>query len=626
MNTNRLLSVIILICLPSLVAIADVWQDPETKVNYVYYPNEERPAMVVNSEEASGDIVILSNILGHPVKSIGERAFADCHGRIKSVAIQPGITYIGWGAFSGLENLRSVSLPEDLIEIGDLAFNGCNSLSRISFPESLKAIGYQAFNWCSSLDSVVIPGNVSHLGDEAFRCCIGMKELTISKGVTSIGNNTFETCDKLTSIVIPSSVKNIGDNAFWNCYALENVELQNGLESIGNGAFAVCYSMKNLHIPESVTSIGRSAFAGCWNLSSINIPQNIKIINEWTFSDCSKLTDIVIPDSVTTIGVGAFEKCRGLTRITIPASVTAIVNSAFYGCTGLTSVISLIEEPFEIEEIAFMDGWGNFSTATLYVPKGTKEKYEAMPVWNKFPQIVELDENPNVDDDPDSMNGKMGDVNNDGTVDVTDAVLIIDEILMKSPANFDASLADVNHDTHIDVTDVVLVIDKILGKIELSRGATQAEKDLTVYTAFQMDLTIPAGYVLEGVELTEMAKKSHSLAYNKLADGRCRMVVFSMDNEALPGAWDEVIRLNLRGQGDATVNVDRAMFVTVGGERHELLLNGTTSIAQFSIVRSASPLGSSKNSQLSILYDLTGRKVAKTAKGVYVIDGKKVVR
>ena len=212
--------------------------------------------------------------------------------------------------------------------------------------------------------------------------------------------------------------------------------------------------------------------------------------------------------------------------------------------------------------------------------------------------------------------GKMGDVNHDDAIDVTDAVLIIDEILMKNPANFDASLADVNGDGDIDVTDVVMVIDAILGKIELSRGATRAEKDLTAYTAFQMDLTIPSGYVLEGVELTEMAKDSHKLAYSKLADGICRVVVFSMDNEALPGAWDEVIRLNLRGQGDATVNVDRAMFVTVGGERHELLINGTTSIAQFSTL----------NSQFSIVYDLTGRKVQKTAKGVYIENGRKVVK
>ena len=89
-----------------------------------------------------------------------------------------------------------------------------------------------------------------------------------------------------------------------------------------------------------------------------------------------------------------------------------------------------------------------------------------------------------------------------------------------------------------------------------------------------------------------------------------------MDNEALPGAWDEVIRLNLKGQGDATVNVDRAMFVTVGGERHELLINGTTAIAS---------MHNSQCLMLNNVYDLTGRKVEKTAKGVYVENGRKVV-
>jgi hypothetical protein len=87
-----------------------------------------------------------------------------------------------------------------------------------------------------------------------------------------------------------------------------------------------------------------------------------------------------------------------------------------------------------------------------------------------------------------------------------------------------------------------------------------------------------------------------------------------MDKEALPGAWDEVIRLNLRGQGDAQVNINRAIFVTIDGERHELLMN-PTSIAQISNL----------NSQTSNQYDLQGRKVKKTTKGLYIVDGKKVV-
>ena len=212
-----------------------------------------------------------------------------------------------------------------------------------------------------------------------------------------------------------------------------------------------------------------------------------------------------------------------------------------------------------------------------------------------------------------TVGGKLGDVNHDEAVDVTDAVLIIDDILLKNPSNYDASLADVNSDGYIDVTDVVMVIDAILGKIELSRGAELIDR--SAYTAFQMDLTIPAGYVLESVTLTDIAKDSHSLAYNMLPDGRCRVVVCSMNNEALPGAWDEVISLNLRGKGDAQVNIDRAVFVTIDGERHELMMN-PTSIAQISNLKS----------QASNLYDLQGRKVEKASKGILIENGKKIFK
>jgi hypothetical protein len=65
-------------------------------------------------------------------------------------------------------------------------------------------------------------------------------------------------------------------------------------------------------------------------------------------------------------------------------------------CTGLTSVISLFEEPFEIDESVFnyLDSESQtyqFSTATLYVPKGTIEKYEATSAWNQFHSIEEIE-------------------------------------------------------------------------------------------------------------------------------------------------------------------------------------------------------------------------------------------
>ena len=210
--------------------------------------------------------------------------------------------------------------------------------------------------------------------------------------------------------------------------------------------------------------------------------------------------------------------------------------------------------------------------------------------------------------------GIMGDVNGDKTVDVTDVVLTIDYILEKYYPYFREQFADMNSDGYIDITDVVREIDVILGKVASARAMDPV--NTSDYTAFQMDFTIPAGYTLEGVSLTEIAKESHSLAYNMLDSRRCRVIVCSPSNEALPGTWNEVIRLHLKGHGTAETIIDHAVFVTIGGQRHELNLNGTTGIFELS----------DNSAKAATTFDLQGRRMnSQLKKGLYIIDGKKAI-
>ena len=55
-----------------------------------------------------------------------------------------------------------------------------------------------------------------------------------------------------------------------------------------------------------------------------------------------------------------------------------------------------------------------------------------------------------------------GDVNGDGSINVTDVGMVIDHILEHTPAGFIAEAADINGDGDINVTDVGLIIDIIL--------------------------------------------------------------------------------------------------------------------------------------------------------------------
>ena len=156
--------------------------------------------------------------------------------------------------------------------------------------------------------------------------------------VTSIGSSAFRDCSGLTSVNIPNSVTSIGDYAFSGCSRLTSVTIPNSVTSIGDNAFAVCSGLTSVTIPNSVTSIGDDAFRACSGLTSVTIPNSVTSIGNYAFAYCSGLTSVTIPNSVTSIGDNAFAVCSGLTSVTIPNSVTSIGFSAFKDCSGLTSV------------------------------------------------------------------------------------------------------------------------------------------------------------------------------------------------------------------------------------------------------------------------------------------------
>ena len=264
---------------------------------------------------------------------------------------------------------------------------------------SVTSIGNYAFDRCSGLTSVTIPNSVTSIGMHAFYGCTGLKKVIVKDIVAwcaiSFNDNPLASAQHLYSdenteikdLVIPNSVTSIGNRAFSGCSSLTSVTIPNSVTSIGELAFEGCMGLTSVTIGNSVTTIGNYAFNGCSGLTSVTIPNSVTTIGEWAFGGCSSLTSVTIPNSVTTIGGSAFSYCSSLTSVTIPNSVTSIEYRAFNGCSGLTSVISKMENPCSIYGNCFDQDV--FYNATLYVPKGTVDKYKATNYWNLFLFIEE---------------------------------------------------------------------------------------------------------------------------------------------------------------------------------------------------------------------------------------------
>jgi len=216
-------------------------------------------------------------------------------------------------------------------EIPAYLFDGCAILETIKVPDNLKSIGFHAFDGTTWYNNQ--PDGMVYLGKVLYKYKGDMPEnakITIKDGTLGIAGLAFENCKNMIAISIPNSVVRIG------------------------------------------VFISRS--------------ETYMISNCGAFYGCSGLTSITIPNNVTTIGYGAFSGCTSLTTVTIPNSVTGIGGHAFDG-VDFHTVISLLVNPFDLEFEIFSKN--TLFNATLYVPKGSIDKYKSTEGWKDFLFIEE---------------------------------------------------------------------------------------------------------------------------------------------------------------------------------------------------------------------------------------------
>lgn len=343
--------------------------------------------------------------------------------------------------------------------------------------------------------------NITAINDRAFYQRTGLESVTLPSSVITIGNYAFYKCTALNSVNF-GSVLNIGSYSFAYCSALATVKLSGGLESIEGTSFAECTSLKNFDhymvhstmtnyrfvdgviftnvdinktlvcypcgslrtsytVPAGTASIGAHAMRGAVALQTVILPTSLKTIEAYAFYKCAQITGVEVPKGVTTIGNYAFSGCTAMTTVILPSTLTSLGGGAFNGNQALAVIGVKATTPPVCQIVGsrpaltpFDDN--HFASSMLRVPTGSKSRYQAANIWKLFNTIRESDDM--VDEDI-----LLGDVNGDGSRDVSDVTALIAYVLGNAPADFVIDAANVNGDNSVDISDVTALISMVLG-------------------------------------------------------------------------------------------------------------------------------------------------------------------
>lgn len=588
------------------------------------------------------------------VTTFGGQAFQTTNSLITVNFKTPAsITTISNGCFSE-SGLHEIVVPEGVTTIEEKAFDHSKNLTTVQIPTTTTSIDEDAFNFCTSLKAInVTEGNPNYASVDGVLCDIGKKKLvrfpegkanghiTLTPYFEEVGADAFYNSENITDVTFPSSVKKIDDSAFRLCHKLRSLSFM-GVDQVPTLTETI---LKDCSDEKDITIYVRKAwYDNAANSATIQSYSNrFKYVHPSFFSTTG--TDRGAEfffTSTTDVGVVGFDTDNNRTSMIIANSATenewtdnynhtfsgtynvsSILDSAFASTAASVGTITVLPELDYIGISAF----ANSNVKTLYlvsknVPELGSTKFE-------FPERYPFLDNQTIYVRP-------------SVADAYKTVFDVDDhksgIATNIPVSIKNGLASACYPFDMQYTATAGGVTPYM--VLQRKSYTQDDETIVYFRARSID----SGYVPANLAVLLVEKNSDNAFYGQMDDSQSHTAYakdadYDPDNYWMYGAMEDTHLADDSQYSYWYLSTDGTYypFPSAGAKvpffktvlRIPASAFGSSSkrAVEFGIDDEPTRVGSvwSRPAASSPRYDLSGRRVSESYRGISIHNGKVVI-
>ena len=351
--------------------------------------------------------------------------------------------------------------------------------------EKVIITGYSGSEQNITIPAQINGKTVIKIENNAFKDNTNLTSIIISDGVEDIGDSAFENCTKLATITLPQTITHIGEKAIYNTAYYNNKnnwklkrDVEDNNSGVGSSNVGPTFAWEDVLAPVLEYLYLGTALIECEYSGGYNIKKGTTVIADYAFKKSVNATKIQFPESLIAIGKHSFDGCISLKTFDISENVkidaTSFYNTGFYNNPNNWENNSLYLGNRLVsangEEIIIKDGTtqivsGALNGKKVVIPESVTTIYENafvntenVTIFGYTDTIAQIYANENNIKFISLENITKGDVNFNGELDADDYEILCNITTLQQMPSFLVALAgDMNEDGTVDGLDVIIL-------------------------------------------------------------------------------------------------------------------------------------------------------------------------